>query len=234
MTLSIHGYKGTAPKYRQFWLVGCPHDACVAETYGMGKNALFVFLNWFQSVRGTYVSPCHLGGYQSKSVSLKWRVLPGCCTIHLFVRWDEGHNWSSTRVFCAVFITQGYLGFLSFFWCLIAAYSHLLVHSHVHKILWFFFFSNQAKRRTGVCGVLLRIPPIAQCKMVSRRFPKCLYFLFHYPERLLCFPLGPRAAASSLTPTSCYSEISLFILDAVILPKHCYFPEINFLCGRAC
>lgn len=66
-----------------------------------------------------------------------------------------------------------------FFWCLMVVYIHLLVHSHVHEILWG-FFSNQAKSRTGVCGVLLRTSPIAQYKMVSRKFPKCLYFLFHY------------------------------------------------------
>lgn len=90
--------------------------------------------------------------------------------------------------------------------CLIEVYIHLLDHSHAHKTLC--LFSNQTKSGTGTCGVQLRSPPFAQYKKVSRRFPKCLYFLFYYSQ-YLPFPLEPRAAARSLTPTSCYSEICL-------------------------
>lgn len=153
------------------------------------------------------MTPCvHLSGYQSKSVSMKWRILPGWCNIHLFTLWSEDQFWSSSRIFCGGFITQMYLWFLRFCWCLIEAYIHLLDHSHAHKTLC--LFSSQTKSGTGACGVQLRSPPFAQYKKVSRRFPKCLYFLFHHSQ-YLPFLLEPGAAAGSLTPTSCYSEICL-------------------------
>lgn len=90
---------------------------------------------------------CHLGGYQSKSVSRKWGIiLPGWCSIHLFILWYEDRVWSSTHLFCAGFISQMYPGCPSFFWCFVVVYILLLVRSHIHNILcvvFDFFFKSQ-------------------------------------------------------------------------------------------
>lgn len=126
-------------KYWQFSLVSYSYDPCVAETYGTGKNALCVLLNWFQSVYGTCVSLSHLSAYQSICVTevkgLAWMMRYSF--IHTLI-WGSCLNKQS-HTLCRVY-QSGISVFLAFSRCWTVASIHPLVHSHIHKIFWAGFF----------------------------------------------------------------------------------------------
>lgn len=164
-------------------------------------------------------------------VSPQWisklcRILPGWCSVHLFTLWCEGPVWSSPHQDLSVRCTWVSLVSLVFpaVWQECAPICLFTVtHTGFCEV------SSQSHSGTEFCGALLRTSPIAQYKMVSS-FPRAFIFCSITPSTFPVLPWGP---ASSLAPTSCYSEISLFILDSVILLKHWYFPAISLLHGDA-
>lgn len=198
---------------------------CVCLRGVTWKSALIVFLSGFHSLWAAclLVSPLD-SGCQSKPVPLKSRILPGWCSIHLFTLWYESCVWSSPlRIY-----QSDVSGFLCFF-LLFIRIVHSSTGSQSRTQNFVRFLPGHTEGRAEVCGALLRASPTAQYKMVSS-FPRAFIFCSITPNTFPVLPWGP---ANSLAPASCYSEISLFILDSVILLKHWYFPAISLLHGDA-